>query len=669
MNTNKINTTMDNLNEVAALIFGAEEFKAMRERTAKKTEAALKAFKKEIEEIMESIEEDDIIEKEEVSNMKHKVLMDTVSFDKKPTDKQVGAIQNRLPQNAVEMTIEEIAAELTSGKTFKPNYMTGKSQSSFVSSSLIAIDIDNKPDDIKLHGYISLEDFMAQVNDSELKPALIYTTFSHTDVCHRFRAIFQLERVITNLNELKAIGRAVTAEYPYADAKVSVVHPIYGGHNLIALDKTATINPIVSFEDIQPKTIGKESNITNVVSDKKVLTKEILVSNLQVLKPQFKGQSIDAVNSFEWINENIPMTVALGFDVNTRFRCILPTHKDSKPSARISETIEGRQNYICSCQDTYTSLIDVIAQALDINKVLVQYIIADAIGVTIGSEYQRNMRLLIADIMANTDRIIEEDSILDKFMRRGNLHGLYNLIQQFASKHITVQPLGADDKITFFMAQSQIQKQMLKFNMKGASMIGYKLNTLKELGLIRALRDDEINPEALQKAKEIRTSMAIVGDNKHVNRIEFYELCLITPEQIKQAETVITTLKESGVKRRHNNSTRRAAALGEEFAAMVNVQVNVQDKLNNPKMLKQRDKLTKAAQSLIQSQGYFTEEQLRQAYDPHRKQKKDVVQKLIDDSIPFILRELEIKKDRVKKATRTLHSIPSKIKTNTTIYC
>ena len=55
--TNTINITMDNLEEVTALIFGEEEFKAMKERAARRTEAALEAFKNEIEEIMHEIDE------------------------------------------------------------------------------------------------------------------------------------------------------------------------------------------------------------------------------------------------------------------------------------------------------------------------------------------------------------------------------------------------------------------------------------------------------------------------------------------------------------------------------------------------------------------------------------------------------------------------------------
>ena len=47
----------------------------------------------------------------------------------------------------------------------------------------------------------------------------------------------------------------------------------------------------------------------------------------------------------------------------------------------------------------------------------------------------------------------------------------------------------------------------------------------------------------------------------------------------------------------------------------------------------------------------------------------DKVQKLIDDTIPSIISQLNIKKDRVKKATREQFNISAKTKSNTTIYC
>lgn len=602
----------------------------------------------------------------------HKVLLDTKAYSMKPTSLVAGSIQKRLPECEANVTVEELANKLVSGHTFKPVFMTGRTQDTFVSASLVVIDIDNKGMELEAYGYVSTEDFMNKVADNKYKPCIIYTTFSSSDECNKYRAIFQLDRVVTNLNELRAIAAEIKTEYPYADAKVSPVHPIYGGKELVLLNpNTVVATPNVEFiEEIKAAQPSKSTEIKNVVVEKKNINEETLTSNLSVLKDEFAGTTIDIADSFNWINKNVPMTIALGYDLDTRFRCILPNHADNNPSARISEAADGQQNYICSCTNSYKSLIDIIAETFDINKVIAQNIIADAIGVKIGSEYQRNMRLLVADIMANTNKVIEKDSIIYKYMTRSNLHGLYNLIQQFASAHITEAPLGADNQITFFMSQSQIKEKMVQYQMKGADRIGYKLNALKELGLIRALPDEEINSEALAKAKAIQSKMTL--DNpisaKYMKRVEYYELCLITPDEIKRAEDILKKQKELGVKRTNINSTRRALAHGTEFASSINVQMNVEAKLNSPKVQKELDKVVAAAQKLIAEQKYFTEEQLRKAYDPNRKKRKDAAVKVINDALPLIMQQFELKKDRVKSSTKTIYSIPTDIKTNTNIY-
>lgn len=612
-------------------------------------------------------------QKAKENNMKHKVLLDTKAYSMKPTSLTAGSIQKRLPNCVANVTIEELANALVSGRTFKPVYMTGKTQDTFVSASLVVIDIDNKGSELEQYGYVSTQDFIRKTETAKYKPAIVYTTFSHTKSLHKYRAVFQLNRTVTNLNELAAILAEIKNEYPFADAKVSPVHLIYGGKELILLDKNAVISPVVEYDTEATSTASraKATEITKVVAEKRNYSEETLVNNLSVLKGKFEGTTIDIVDSFDWINKNIPMTVALGYELDTRFRCIYPEHTDNNPSARISETIDGQQNYICSCGDTYQSLIDVVAKLLNKNKVLVQHIIADAVGITVGSKYQKDMRLLVADVMANTDKIIKKDSLIYKYMYRSNLHGLYNLVQQFASSHITNEPLGAPDKITFFMSRSQIREKMVQFNMKGVDRLGYKINALKELGLVRALSDEEINPEALTKAKAIQNKMILENPRtaKYMKRIEYYELSLITPEGIKKAEDIIQKQKELGVKRNNINSTRRALAMGEEFAASINVQMDVSAKLNSPKIQKELDKVVGAAQKLIAEQGYFTEDQIRKAYDPNRKKRKEAAVKVINDAIPFIIKTLGIKKDRVKKSTKTIYSIPDNIKTNTTIYC
>ena len=258
--------------------------------------------------------------------------------------------------------------------------------------------------------------------------------------------------------------------------------------------------------------------------------------------------------------------------------------------------------------------------------------------------------------------------VLGKEMRY--LWGALSVIQDFASAKVTTTPLSVNtNRPSFFMSQSQLRNEMQRLQMRGATAARLKFDQLKDLGFIRPLKDDEIDADFLKKAKEIQKQQQIRENKKELNRIEYYELCAITPTMIKKAEENIKLRKQSGAKKRNMNITRRLNTYGEEFTFNVNVQGKVEQKICFNKNQKEMDKLISAASDLIAAQGYFTEDQLRKQFDPKRKMKKDKVQKLIDDTIPSIISQLNIKKDRVKKATREQFNISAKTKSNTTIYC
>jgi hypothetical protein len=652
--------------QMTLAIFGEEKIAEMKKIAARKAEKAQAEWKKEMEQIMHKIDrKNDIMYfEEEMPMMKHKVLLDIKEFKIKPSNLQAGSIQKRLPECSTEVTIEELAEAVAKGRTFKAAYLTGTTQDTFISSSLIAVDIDNKGEELEQYGYVSVEDFIAQAEKSDIKPALVYTTFSHTEAVHKYRAVFQLEKPVTDLNHLNAVAETIKNEYPYSDAKVSVVHCIYGGRRVVALNKTATVSTNVEYEEKEIKKTSR-TKIKGKIEDKLTVTELIIMDRLKALNFDV---DVEYALAYDFVNKNISPAYLLGVEKEMRFRCILPAHDDKNASAYIAE-YNGQDYYKCSGCQSYLSTIDSMAKILNMSHAKVLHFIANASGIRLGSEYQRNMRALIAEIMAQTDNLIKEGSILYKYMSRSNLHGTYNLIQQFALAHVTPVPLADEEQITFFLSQSQLRDKMEQYNMRGSSMVGYKLNSLKELGIIRALRNEELSPETLAKANSVRASQAIKTNAKYLNRVEYYELVDLSEEVINNAEAIIITLKESGVKRKKINATRRAAALGEDFVANINVQMDVSAKINNPKTKTQLDKLIITAGALIDKQGYFTEEQLRKAFDPKRKIKKDVVQKLIDDSIPHIIKQINIKKDRVKKSTREQHSITSKIKNNTTIYC
>lgn len=612
---------------------------------------------------------------EEGDVLKHSIMLDTVPFDKKPQGAEIGAIQNRLEKHTSNVSIEALAKAVANGQTFKPCLMCGKTNNDFVSSSLIVLDIDNKGKELEQYGYKSIQDFLLDAQKSSYKPALVYTTFSHTDEIHKYRAVFQLSKKVTNFDHLVQIHDAIVADYPYADPKVHPAAVIFGGKELILMNHKAIVKVPKYVAKTTKSNVSKARKQSNQISKINIanidVSEETILNNIKkAYKSKFRGTKVDYNESFDWINENIKLTDALNVSLNERFRCVLPGHIDEHPSARISDELEGGQRYMCSCKQGL-KLLDVLVKVLDMKKTLIAFKIAKALKMKICSEYQEKWIYVLLGCRMSLDEDLDESETLRKYFNRRNLYGVYYLLIDYAMENIPKTPLnGNDDQITFFVSASKISKKMQNLDMRGATIkaVSSKLNALKELGLLRALPDEEIKPNVLAESNRIKEECMSKAGKSAGNRTEFYELVLLTPSVIENAEAFITNAKESGLKFANNNIVRRAAALGEEKTQEINVQVNVSKVVNSKKVQNRINRVKEAAEVLLDKQGYFTIDQLRKQYDPHRNFKKVEQIKHVTDAIPYVVKELGLQESRMKKSLREEHNVSSKIKTNTLVY-
>lgn len=595
--------------------------------------------------------------------------------DKAAANKWIGAIKNNKSENfktdIVNVTLAELGNEILKGKAIVPAVLNGKLQdANFVEQQLFALDID--------YIGVSLEDLKARFKDYPY--ALIYTSFSHTAAVPKYRLLFVADRVITNADEARFITAALMDIAGCADERcVDVSRIFYAGRSIVEIqEKQFNVDKLLANTSIKKEEVISKATATGekvaIKAKEEAGTKEVIITAADIIKnlstiKDFEGQTLEYDGSFNWINSNVNLGIALGKELNTLFRCLKPGHLDRNPSAMVYK-YDGKYYYRCSCGDFNKpkSVIDTLSIILDMDKVEVQYLITDALGITMGSAYQRNSRLLIADTKANLLNMIKPDTILYKEMKY--LWGTLNVIQDFASAKITVSPLSVNStRPTFYMGRTQLQSEMLRLGIKGASDVKGKLDQLKDLGFIRPLKDEEITQEALNVTEEHRNNMILSTGKKCINRVEYYELCAITPSMIREAENKITTRKKLGAKKKNMNINRRISTYGLDHTETVNVQGKVVDKLVNNKYQKDIDKMLNVAANLIKEEGYFTEEMLRKAFDPKRKKRKDITEKLINDSIPLIIQELGIEKNRVKNSIRTQYSISEKIKTNTIIFC
>jgi hypothetical protein len=579
------------------------------------------------------------------------VLVDSVCYNKKPAGKTIASITKRLPQNKQTITLEDLAQAAANGRSWKAAVMSDTTNNSFVSSSLVALDIDNK------ESYTSINEFLVASN--KYQPCFIYETFSSTKEHNRYRVAFAFDKTITDYNEMVALYEEVKAQYPTVDIDPSVDPGkiLFGGKALSFFNNVVNETPVVKAVEKALRTT-KSSNVKDTNHESIEIDKDTVLENLAAMEEQYADvQELDINEAYKWINEHVKMTDVLGIEENVRFRCILPDHADNNPSARITTNGE-EQVYMCSCDACGYRLITLLSKLLDMSEVKVKMMILDALNISFGSEYQKATERYIADVRRNANKMLPQ-YVLD-YLNRRKLYRAYRLIIDFADAHIAYQSLSnEDDRVVFFLGQRCFKEEMKQNFIAGSAEA--KLTTLCELGFLRKLPDSEIRKDALNNAYNQRSAL------KNLNRVDFYELIDLSPSVIDGIQARIKYMEDNYVRQRGNNINRRINTFGEE---VVLSEINVQATVNTKKQNKIETRLRNTVDELLENNKLFNESDLSKAYratDKKHITKKDADQVVLD-FIPVFAQENIITRVRVNKATRKQYDIPETYKSNTFIY-
>ena len=582
---------------------------------------------------------------------KVEVLVDSVCYNEKPAGKTIAAITKRLPQSRQAITLEGLAQAAVNGRSWKAAVMSDTNNGSFVSSSLVALDIDNK------ESYTTINDFLVASN--KYQPCFIYETFSSTEEHQRYRVVFAFDKTITDYNEMCALYEEVKAQYPTVDidASVDAGKILFGGKALSYFNNVINETPEVKVIEKAART-SKPSNVKETNFESIVIDVYTVLANLAAMAEQYAHiQEIDINEAYKWINENVKMTDVLGIQENVRFRCILPNHEDNNPSARI--TTDGEEQvYMCSCDACGYRLITLLSKLLDMSETKVKMMILNALNISFGSEYQRNTERYIADLRRNVNKMLPQD--LHDYLHRRKLYRAYRLLIDFADAHITYQSLSnEDDKVVFFLGQRCFKEEMEQNFISGDARA--KLTALCELGFLRKLTNDEIRRDALSKAYEQRSAL------RNLNRVDFYELVDLSPSVIANIQARIKYMEDNYVRQRGGNVNRRINTFGEE---VVLNEINVQVEVNTKKQNRIETKLRNAVDELLENNKLFNELDLAKAYratDKKHITKKDA-ELVVLDFIPVFAQEGLITRVRVNKATRKQYNIPTTYVSNSYVY-
>lgn len=565
-----------NFDEMTAFLFGEKEYKKMKGEAADKMEQTKTEWEVEIAQIMNDLEENnDIIEMKGGNPMRHKILIDVEKRTTKPTNSQTGEIQKRIFNNPVEMTIEEIAhAQAIEGRTIKASYLTDSKKSSFISSSLIAIDIDNghKVNGVKTKvsedEYMTIDSFITSCKNNNMNPAVIYKTFSHDEEWHRFRAIFQLDRVITSVAEMDMIYNAIQKIYPQADRAVKSVALIHGGQGLVLVNKDA----VIKAKDYIPTNISAatiadlDNKVANIREVKRTTKGNVKISKDEIitnaLMNTYGNKTFESYEELKQYLLSINLADLLRVNNPSKFNCIF--HVDNKPSAGIIE-INGEYLYNClgGCEKGKKDIFNIISylkgyQGSEAEKfVKAQAYLMKELNIKVQDQewmeaqfkaFRCNRLMIIQNkINKNTYPALAPRMRFISNLLRAMLDHAEASVMSYPSKDYKGQAL-------FFVSYTQLA-ELLGKDKDNTRTIRTQVAELAMIGLIRKVSDEEVQRVA---SKRFKMSLKYKIDHNQVHTVQYYSIPMWTTQLLLDSDKIKAQSNKVGVTTK--GMTQRAAS-------------------------------------------------------------------------------------------------------------
>lgn len=152
-----------------------------------------------------------------------KCMMDNTYYKEKPQGKEIGVIQNRI--KSIDITVEELANELIKGASFKASSMNGRTDNSWRSQQIFALDFDENT---------TIEEELNRCIELDILPVFGYTSFSHTEEHNKFRLVFAVDEVIEEWEDAKKMQTLLMRLFNKCDKQCSNLGRLYfGGRKLI----------------------------------------------------------------------------------------------------------------------------------------------------------------------------------------------------------------------------------------------------------------------------------------------------------------------------------------------------------------------------------------------------------------------------------------------------
>ncbi|MFK3936655.1 hypothetical protein ACI2JA_03945 [Alkalihalobacillus sp. NPDC078783] len=179
-----------------------------------------------------------------------KLMLDPKEYKSKP--KSAGEVTGRVVKYPTDISPEELASEISKGKSFVAGYLNKKIDGlikrridCWTSQQVICLDFDDN---------YRLEDAITDFSNIGM---FIYKTFNHSDDHHRIRVVLALDEPVTNYNQFYCLMNELHKQYPQCDQSCKDGSRLfYGGKESIVLN----YNNRIKLNDYIDTSIGYSSN-------------------------------------------------------------------------------------------------------------------------------------------------------------------------------------------------------------------------------------------------------------------------------------------------------------------------------------------------------------------------------------------------------------------------
>ena len=573
--------------------------------------------------------------------MKIKCMLDIKKFNKKPMGYEIGAIQNRLANNLsksqVEITVEELAEYLVDGCSFKPALLNGSQSIDWQSQSVFALDFDNDT---------TIQEELDRCNLLGIHPSFGYTSFSFTDIKHKFRLVFVTDEVITDMETRNKLQITLIKIFSKSDINTKdATRLFFGGKRLISTEYGNTINANEIIEKYYEEDKCKAEYVDTTAKEERGVQdrRNIYISylsctplssiplisthddvSLSKIYGNHKTYVFETNAEFlNYITSEINLGEFLGIKQSNSFNCIF--HNDSKPSASIFLNESDQYIYKCnssSCNVSY-NIVGTIERIGNFKSRPQTYkFIKKVFNLEVmETDWQKEQK----EILFENLKALNNGEFEDICYQAGkNITGIKHYLERLhiiALDNIYNDKLSDDDGNVIFFASIEFICKQMNVSPNSMGKISQKLAVLSYHKVLNKLDDSQIPDTMFKKSK------SVASNKKSNNHVNYFSIPSYTVNKFIEVEDRGIAWKKNGHTMKGMSREMIARGDGLETANELYPQykkvktekvdketgeiiTEITDRTTTDISNKRVEVILKAIGELISSQGYCTEKQL-----------------------------------------------------------